>query len=31
VLGKTYNVRERCAGYVERGIASWYGNKFHGH
>jgi rare lipoprotein A len=31
VLGRTYTVRESCAGYVERGIASWYGTKFHGH
>lgn len=31
VLGHTYTVRESCAGYVERGIASWYGTKFHGH
>jgi len=31
VLGRTYTVRERCTGYRERGIASWYGTKFHGH
>lgn len=31
VLGHTYTVRDACAGYVERGIASWYGTKFHGH
>ena len=31
VLGQTYRVRDRCQGYVERGIASYYGTKFHGH
>ncbi len=31
VLGKTYRVLPTCAGYDERGIASWYGNKFHGY
>ncbi len=31
VLGKTYHLIENEAGYKERGIASWYGNKFHGH
>jgi rare lipoprotein A len=31
VLGETYRVLPTCAGYVERGIASWYGNKFHGY
>jgi len=30
VLGKTYRVMSDSHGYVERGIASWYGNKFHG-
>ncbi|WP_282452839.1 septal ring lytic transglycosylase RlpA family protein [Pseudomarimonas salicorniae] len=30
VLGKTYQVMEDARGYRERGIASWYGNKFHG-
>ncbi len=30
VLGKTYTVRDSAEGYVERGIASYYGNKFHG-
>lgn len=30
VLGRTYHVRESADGFVERGIASWYGNKFHG-
>lgn len=31
VLGKTYRVLPDGRGYVERGIASWYGNKFHGY
>lgn len=30
VLGKRYRVMEDPSGYVERGIASWYGQKFHG-
>ncbi len=30
VLGKTYYVLPASKGYKERGIASWYGNKFHG-
>jgi rare lipoprotein A len=30
VLGKRYYVRKTSVGYVERGIASWYGKKFHG-
>jgi len=30
VLGKTYTVMPSSKGYVERGIASWYGSKFHG-
>lgn len=30
VLGKAYHVMPSAAGYVERGTASWYGNKFHG-
>lgn len=30
VLGETYQVLPEANGYVERGIASWYGNKFHG-
>lgn len=30
VLGKTYEVRDSAAGYLERGLASYYGNKFHG-
>ena len=31
VLGETYKVLPSCGGYVERGLASWYGNKFHGY
>ena len=31
VLGETYKVLPSCTGYVERGLASWYGNKFHGY
>lgn len=31
VLGKWYSVKESSAGYQEKGIASWYGKKFHGH
>ncbi len=31
VLGKTYTVMADAHGYVERGMASWYGNKFHGY
>ncbi|WP_243038637.1 septal ring lytic transglycosylase RlpA family protein [Dyella sedimenti] len=31
VLGQTYTVLPSPAGYVERGIASFYGNKFHGY
>ena len=30
VLGKKYQVMQRVDGYVERGTASYYGNKFHG-
>jgi rare lipoprotein A len=30
VLGRTYEVMPSSRGYVERGIASWYGTKFHG-
>lgn len=30
VLGQTYRVLDTAAGYRERGIASWYGTKFHG-
>ena len=31
VLGKTYTVLPTEEGYSETGIASWYGEKFHGH
>ncbi|MHA6204808.1 septal ring lytic transglycosylase RlpA family protein [Dyella soli] len=31
VLGQTYTVLPGPGGYVERGIASFYGNKFHGY
>lgn len=31
VLGKTYYVLPTEEGYSERGVASWYGEKFHGH
>ena len=31
VLGQTYNLLPTAHGYVERGLASWYGNKFHGY
>lgn len=31
VLGKSYTVMPTEAGYSERGVASWYGEKFHGH
>lgn len=31
VLGKTYHVMPTEEGYSERGVASWYGEKFHGH
>ena len=30
VLGKRYQVLPRRSGYSERGVASWYGTKFHG-
>jgi len=30
VFGKTYYTLPSSQGYVERGIASWYGKKFHG-
>jgi len=30
VLGKRYHVLPTSAGYVQRGIASWYGREFHG-
>lgn len=31
VWGKQYTVMSDASGYVERGVASWYGEKFHGH
>lgn len=31
VNGHRYYVMNEAHGYVERGIASWYGKKFHGH
>jgi rare lipoprotein A len=31
VLGKRYKVLATEEGYFERGVASWYGEKFHGH
>ena len=30
VFGQNYTVLDSSAGYKERGVASWYGNKFHG-
>jgi len=30
VFGKRYKVMQSSKGFVERGIASWYGQKFHG-
>ena len=30
VFGETYKVLETSYGYQERGVASWYGRKFHG-
>ena len=30
VLGQTYHVQPSAGGYEERGLASWYGTKFHG-
>ncbi|NQD36635.1 septal ring lytic transglycosylase RlpA family protein [Permianibacter sp. IMCC34836] len=30
VLGETYHVLDSAEGFSQRGIASWYGNKFHG-
>jgi len=29
VKGKTYNVLRTARGYIQEGIASWYGSKFH--
>jgi rare lipoprotein A len=31
VFGKEYQVMDKADNYKERGIASWYGMKFHGH
>jgi len=30
VFGKRYYVLDSSAGFVQRGVASWYGTKFHG-
>jgi rare lipoprotein A len=30
VFGQRYTVMESASGYHERGVASWYGKKFHG-
>lgn len=30
VFGQRYYVRDSAEGYVDRGIASWYGSRFHG-
>ena len=30
VFGETYRVMDNSSGYKERGVASWYGKKFHG-
>jgi len=30
VYGKTYYVLDSAEGFAQKGIASWYGNKFHG-
>ena len=30
VFGKRYYVMDKSRGYVQKGIASWYGKKFHG-
>ena len=30
VFGKSYSVMPTSSGYKERGVASWYGKKFHG-
>jgi len=30
VFGKQYSVLDSAKGFTERGIASWYGSKFHG-
>lgn len=31
VFGETYKVMASSQGFTQTGIASWYGNKFHGH
>lgn len=31
VFGKRYTTLKSAAGFKERGLASWYGTKFHGH
>ena len=31
VMGKRYHVMKTCNGFRQRGTASWYGQKFHGH
>lgn len=31
VAGKRYTVRQSAKGFVQTGLASWYGTKFHGH
>jgi len=31
VLGKFYKVLNNADNFTQKGIASWYGNKFHGH
>ena len=31
VRGKVYHVLKNAQGYSQKGIASWYGKKFHGH
>lgn len=31
ILGETYYVLESSEGFKQKGIASWYGKKFHGH
>ena len=30
VMGERYHIMDSAEGYVERGMASWYGSKFHG-
>ncbi|MEH6549495.1 MAG: septal ring lytic transglycosylase RlpA family protein [Pseudomonadales bacterium] len=31
IFGKTYHIMPSAKGYSEKGTASWYGKKFHGH